>query len=149
MKLQPFDAAHILVAAEVDAKCFPIQNFSVELLQQLVSSPQVMGYLAHHDDEVIGYMLVRHAAGEAEILTIAVLEKYRRKGYAEEMLTTCFTELQSQQVEKVYLEVRVSNTAACKLYEKFGGQQVAIRPKYYEAAAAGQMEDAFVYCIVL
>lgn len=76
------------------------------------------------------------AAGEAEILTLAVDPGFRRQGVATGLLRVF---LQSAP-GRVFLEVRRSNLAAQKLYERFGFVIAGVRVGYYPSPP----EDAIV-----
>ncbi len=68
------------------------------------------------------------AAGEREILNVAVDPPFRRKGLGDMLLST---ELEQGGVH--FLEVRESNSSARRLYEKHGFRTEAVRKGYYDA----------------
>ncbi len=78
---------------------------------------------------------------EANIVNIAVAPAWRRKKFAERILIALLDLAKSRGVKMVTLEVRCSNEAAMKLYEKFGFTKIAIRKDYYQ----NPIEDAYVY----
>jgi ribosomal-protein-alanine N-acetyltransferase len=69
--------------------------------------------------------------GEVEILNIAVDPLYRRRGMARSLVL----ELIGTRKGPVYLELRESNAAACKLYQMLGFLCVGRRPEYYREPA--------------
>jgi len=73
----------------------------------------------------------------AWIATFAVLPEHRHSGLGSALLQTCEAEIS---LPSIKLSVRRSNTPAITLYEKFGYQQVAIWPKYYQGK-----EDALIF----
>ena len=78
---------------------------------------------------VAGFLVLRHlAAGECEILNLAVAWEFRRKRLAEGLLHAALQHF----CGVVFLEVRASNEAAQKFYKYFGFQQVSIRNLYYD-----------------
>ena len=84
--------------------------------------------IATDGGRVIGFLLARQIApGEREILNLAVAPTERRRGVARKLLEA---ELASTR-GLWFLEVRESNTAALRLYQSFGFQQVGMRPAYY------------------
>ena len=95
----------------------------------------------NEQDQIVGYaaVLVVAPGVEADVLTVAVLPEYARKGIA----TNFMHELEKWSLEKkssaMMLEVGVTNTAAIALYEKLGYQTIATRKGYYGAGL-----DAFV-----
>jgi ribosomal-protein-alanine N-acetyltransferase len=78
--------------------------------------------------QVAGYLLVRQvAAGEYEVLNIAIGTAYRRQGVASALLAS---QLQARPGDW-FLEVRESNYSARNLYKKLGFLECGIRPRYY------------------
>ncbi|MGP8233497.1 MAG: GNAT family N-acetyltransferase [Methylovirgula sp.] len=82
----------------------------------------------------VGFVLSRRAADQAEILTIAVTPKARKRGIAAALLATHLPTLAAAGVKSLFLEVEASNTAAIRLYQNFGFHQVGERKAYYRAA---------------
>jgi len=91
-------------------------------------------------DRVIGYIIGRAVAGEAEILRLAVDAGHRRRGVAQHLLDHAFTELRRNGTTSCFLELRVGNTTARRLYEKNAFHSIGIRYNYYQSPD----EDAFV-----
>lgn len=95
----------------------------------------VVQYLAYDctvaivESAVAGFLISRSLAGEREILNIAVSPSFRRRGIAAVLLDH---ELR-RPAEAWFLEVRPSNTAACRLYRKAGFVEAGTRPGYYDS----------------
>ncbi len=68
---------------------------------------------------------------ELHINTLAVREDVRRRGHATRLLRFVFDEAVAAGIEHATLEVRRSNDAALRLYERFGFEVRGIRPNYY------------------
>ena len=79
----------------------------------------------------IGFIVVRVIHKEAEILTLAVREKYRRNGVASALVKHSFYEIKKLHVNVCYLEGEENNTGAKQLYQKEGFSQIGVRKKYY------------------
>lgn len=90
---------------------------------------------------VLGFVVAAEIAGEWELENIAVLASARRKGHADRLLAALLEQLQKSGASTTYLEVRPSNEPARRLYEKWGFQQVGVRPSYYHNPS----EDAILY----
>tara|TARA_B100001094_G_C18082793_1_gene746119 strand:- start:377 stop:844 length:468 start_codon:yes stop_codon:yes gene_type:complete len=80
---------------------------------------------------LVGFIIVRIIEKEAEILSLAVDQQYRRYGRAHKLIEHAFNEIQKLHVNICYLEVDQNNTAANQLYEKIGFSQIGLRKKYY------------------
>ncbi|WP_338604755.1 ribosomal protein S18-alanine N-acetyltransferase [Sulfolobus tengchongensis] len=109
-------------------------------------------FVAVVENKVVGYIMPRIEWGfsnlkqlpalvrKGHVVSIAVLEEYRRKGIATSLLEHSMRSMKNDyNAEEVYLEVRVSNYAAISLYEKLGFKKVKVLKNYY---ADG--EDAYL-----
>jgi ribosomal-protein-alanine N-acetyltransferase len=91
----------------------------------------VGGEGAAPDEHVLGFIGIWLMVGEAHIVTVAVREAYRRMGVGERLLIAAIEQAMAYDQEVVTLEVRASNQAAQRLYEKYGFAHVGRRVKYY------------------
>nr|WP_100366065.1 ribosomal protein S18-alanine N-acetyltransferase [Diaminobutyricimonas aerilata] len=84
-------------------------------------------------DAVIGYagLLAPRGTGDGDIQTIAVAPHVRRQGLGRELFAALLAEARERGVERVFLEVRADNPNAQALYESFGFERIAVRPRYY------------------
>lgn len=78
-----------------------------------------------------GFVLARHAVGEAEILTIVVPRRLRGRGLGHMLMDAVLRHLHAERVTSLFLEVDETNTAALALYRRLGFKQVGCRPNYY------------------
>jgi len=83
----------------------------------------------------------RVADGEYELLNLAVSSAARRQGYGESLLRFAIESYPGDW----YLEVRASNQAARKLYEKLGFRAVGRRPDYYRMDNYEKWEEGIVF----
>ena len=81
--------------------------------------------------KIIGFVVSRIAADEAEILSIAIDPDYRGRGLSRDLLLTHLGHLAGRTVNKVFLEVEENNQAARRLYEQTGFTVVGRRERYY------------------
>ena len=100
-------------------------------------------YVAEVGGKVVGYVMSRVEFGapyvvegsivkKGHIVSIAVLEGYRRRGIGRRLMENALRSLKEvYDCKEVYLEVRVSNMPAIRLYEKLGFKKVRIIPMYY------------------
>ena len=93
------------------------------------------------DSEPSGMILFRQAAGEAEVLTLAVRPGMRRSGIATALVDEMMLRLKHA-VASVFLEVASTNDAARELYRSRGFVEVGRRPGYY--GSDGQSDDALI-----
>lgn len=83
------------------------------------------------DDAVVGYICIRQIVDECHLMDLAVHPGYRRRGIATLLLNNVLPDIEASACRSLYLEVRMSNRAAKRLYEKFGFRVVGIRKNYY------------------
>jgi len=86
---------------------------------------------------IIGFWLM---AGEAHIITIGVRQAYQGLGIGELLLISTIDLALTRQAEVMTLEVRLSNTAAQELYQKYGFTKRGVRRGYY----TDNREDAVI-----
>ena len=96
---------------------------------------------------VTAYGVMSFGAGEAHILNLCVAEPYRCRGVGGQLLGALVERATAAGMSEAYLEVRPSNTAAIRLYQALGFEQVGMRRGYYQAV--GGREDAAVLRRVL
>lgn len=90
---------------------------------------------------VVGFLVARHLGPEWELENIVVALSAQRKGIGKSLLDALFDAARETNSQAVFLEVRESNTAARRLYEKAGFQQQGRRKSYYN----NPIEDAILY----
>jgi ribosomal-protein-alanine N-acetyltransferase len=118
-------------------------TFEGELQNRSVSVPMVAVEAA--EKKVIGYVIYWKIGNEVQINNIAVDPGHRRRGVAEGMLDRILGSVRKEGAAFVALEVRVSNSAARTLYEKFGFEVIGLRKNYYSRPD----EDAVVMGLYL
>ncbi|HYM82911.1 MAG TPA: ribosomal protein S18-alanine N-acetyltransferase [Candidatus Dormibacteraeota bacterium] len=83
------------------------------------------------DGTVVAYAGVWLMVDEAHITTFAVHPGWRRQRVGEALLLTVLDLSIDRGAREATLEVRLSNLAARRLYEKYGFRPVGLRPRYY------------------
>jgi [ribosomal protein S18]-alanine N-acetyltransferase len=71
------------------------------------------------------------AAGEAEVLTVAVRPAARRAGLGRSLMRALVAEAAGRGAAELFLEVSETNAAARALYAGLGAAQAGRRPRYY------------------
>lgn len=92
------------------------------------------GESRHPDAAIAGYagLLAPAGSGQADIQTIAVAPRARRRGLGRALVVALLDEARSRAAHEVFLEVRADNPNARDLYTSLGFEQIAVRPKYYQ-----------------
>jgi [ribosomal protein S18]-alanine N-acetyltransferase len=92
---------------------------------------------------LLGYLVAMPGVEEMHLLNITVAPAHQRQGWARLLLDALVLWSRGQGAQWLWLEVRASNTAARRLYERYGFRQVGVRKGYYPAGQF-QREDAIV-----
>lgn len=82
-------------------------------------------------EPIFAYLVGWNVLDEAEIARVGVEREFRGQGIGKKMLTFALEEWKNCGAKSVWLEVRESNFAARKLYEKCGFEVVGRRANYY------------------
>ena len=97
--------------------------------------------------QIIGYGVMSLGAGEAHILNVCVREQFRSVGFGRRLLEHLLERAAAAGVAEAFLEVRPSNLAAIRLYQRLGFEQIGIRRGDYQAPDG--REDAIVLKLML
>jgi ribosomal-protein-alanine N-acetyltransferase len=141
MKLRIADHGDATALAKVHAQAFD-PSWPPESFTELLDSPGVFA-LAATEGEPVALILMRAAAGEAEVLTLAVAPAHHRKGVAFALLIAGLELAEGMGAQTAFLEVAADNAAALGLYRKAGFDAVGRRAAYYNRPK-GEPADALV-----
>ena len=129
----PGDGAICGAAAKLHADCFE-RGWSAVEMAQLLAKPGgglfVDTGLAAAQD-IRGFILFRHMACEAEILTLCAGRAHRRSGVGGGLVFAMLAYLLKNGINEIFLEVTASNTAAIELYNRCGFSKTGLRRNYY------------------
>jgi len=123
----------------IELASFP-SPWSEDMLRYEVGADGALTRVAVCDDRVAGYVMAMQVLDEAQLLRIAIMKSCRRRRIAKMLMDDLVSRLKQRGVAKIYLEVRVSNSAAINLYRGFGFSDDRIRKDYYSSP----VEDARV-----
>ena len=127
-KLVVEDAAAI---AEMERIIF-LDAWSEKSILETIELSNTICLVAEKAGRKAGYVLAYDLNGEAEIVRIATDKDRRRQGVGTFLLEELKKECTKLDITKVMLDVRASNDAARKLYEKEGFVQDGTRPGFYK-----------------
>ncbi|MBS0274903.1 MAG: ribosomal protein S18-alanine N-acetyltransferase [Proteobacteria bacterium] len=130
MTIREATAQDISGLADLHARAFA-HAWDRAAMQSLLKGHGVFAFIAG-EGEVDGFIMVRVAADETEILSIAVSPDARRRGLGSRLLTHAAQRAAGLGAVRMFLEVAAKNLPARNLYEKHGFRQVGARKAYYE-----------------
>jgi ribosomal-protein-alanine N-acetyltransferase len=105
-------------------------------VHRLLVDRNVVAHRVQQGRKLIGFALSRLAAGEAEILSIAIAPQRRGRGLSRPLLDLHLRRLAGLGVRAVFLEVGESNAAGRALYRRAGFYQVGRREGYYQGGTS-------------
>ncbi|MBM7544645.1 ribosomal protein S18-alanine N-acetyltransferase [Periweissella beninensis] len=132
---QPLNAAEIYDLAE---QAYGKAPWSLATIEHDLRNQYADYLVCLVDNKAVGFVSGTLIIDELSISNIGVLPAYRGQGLAVKLLTTWLARFKTAQ--KVFLEVRVSNISAQRVYKKLAFKAVAIRKQYYH----NPLEDAVI-----
>ncbi len=136
-RMTPEDAA---AAAALERECFSEPWSENAYLGTLADENALYLAAEREDGTLAGICGVLNILGEGDISNVAVAQPFRRRKIAERMLEELLRQGRENGITAFTLEVRASNEAAVRLYEKFGFVQEGRRRNFYKKP----VEDALI-----
>ena len=137
--------AHAGVAAALHKDAFD-NPWSPDAFADLLAQPVVHGWILVISNPV-GFILMRHVADESEILTLAVADDSRRRGYGRRLVEHALSHVAASGASVCHLEVATDNDAARRLYTDLGFNTQGQRKGYYGSPAGAK--DAIMMSLAM
>lgn len=126
--------------AELEKICFTMPWSYESVYQDVVENKRSLYVVAEVEGTVVGYAGVWGIADEGHITNVAVAPEFRRLHVGSAIISVLIDVTTNAGIKKHTLEVRKSNLAAIRLYEKYGFKECGQRKGYYEDTG----EDALI-----
>jgi ribosomal-protein-alanine N-acetyltransferase len=110
-----------------------------EFIYEMQENPFACLLVLEEEGKIQGYGDLWIMYEQAQVANIAIVRSCQGQGKGSELLQAMISLAEEKNCETMSLEVRLSNTRAIALYEKFGFIQANIRKNYYEDG-----EDAYL-----
>jgi ribosomal-protein-alanine N-acetyltransferase len=136
--LRAMTTADLEAVLGLELSLFGEEAWSRQMLAaELAEQPRSRYYLIAADDGVItGYAGLLVAATQADVLTLAVAADRWGQGTGAALLEALVAEAERRGCTEVFLEVRIDNDRAQRLYRSHGFSQIGIRKGYYQPSGA-------------
>ena len=131
-------------AAALDKICFS-SPWSADSLIEASGRADSSFLTAFVDGKFAGYAGMLCVLDEGQICNVAVCPAFRRMGVGEALMAAQREIALSRGITVMMLEVRASNSAAQRLYEKLGWEKLGTRKNFYSSPR----EDALLYNLYL
>ncbi len=125
--------------AEIEKKCFSVP-WSEKSFRDEIKNKLAVYFVAKTGGRCVGYAGFWNVSGEGGITNVAVLPEYRRRGVGSLIIEEMIHTANALNLELLTLEVRKSNSAAQRLYRKYGFDIIGERKRYY----SDNSEDAWI-----
>ena len=129
--IQNAEKKHLAQLENLEKLCFSMPWTREQLESQLPDAQHVF-LVAVDGESVLGYVGMMFVLDEGYISNVAVSPEARRCGIGDALIAELLLRAEEKALSFVTLEVRESNEAAIRLYQKHGFQKVGLRKKYYD-----------------
>ncbi|MFB0561676.1 MAG: ribosomal protein S18-alanine N-acetyltransferase [Candidatus Lokiarchaeia archaeon] len=118
---------------EIERECFPKNAFPKSFLKYLIIQQNSVFLKAKIYREIVGFIvgIIQAPQSTGRIYSLDIKPEFRGKGVATRLLQALETEFKVKGVTFSILEVDAKNTAALKLYQKFGYKPKKLIKNYY------------------
>jgi ribosomal-protein-alanine N-acetyltransferase len=138
--IEPMRMGDLATVHQIERASFTTPWPSHAYRTELESNRLAQYLVVRIDKRVVAYAGMWLMVDEAHITTFAVDPRWRRRRIGERLLMTLLDMARDRRAREATLEVRLSNLAARRLYEKYGFRPVGLRPRYY----SDDNEDALI-----
>ena len=121
----------IETVAALESEIFS-DSWSAKSIKETYDNKSALILGAYQNDALIGYVIFYYVLDEGEIARIAVSPSHRRQGVAEEIFAGLLDFCKENSIERILLDVRISNEPAIAFYRKSGFADDGIRKNFYE-----------------
>ena len=145
-QFEPMASAHLSQVLRIELEAYAHPWSETNFRDAISAGYQAQMLVA--DGTVLGYFIAMKGVDEVHLLNITVAPAFQGPGWARLMLDALTLWSRGQGAQWVWLEVRVGNPRAIKVYQSHGFRRVGHRKAYYPAAN-GAREDAIVMSLKL
>ena len=125
---------------EIEHFCFATPWSLESFKAELKDNEYARYFCLELEGQVIGYMGLWFILDEGHITNIAITPSHRGQHWGEFLMRSVTEKMVKQGMERMTLEVRVSNSTAQSLYKRLGFEIAGVRKEYY----ADTGEDAMI-----
>ena len=147
--LRQFKPSDLERVTYINRVCLP-ENYSSYFFMDMYQRYPATFIVAEEENVVVGYIMCRIETGfssfgllgiskKGHVVSVAVLPEHQRQGIGTALIEEAMKNMHLYKAKECYLEVRVTNNPAVRMYKKLGFQIVRKSAGYY-----ADEEDAYV-----
>ena len=129
--IRPMELGDVQEVSRIEQESFSLPWSQEEFVKTLGRS-YTLALVAQLDEKVVGFCILTNICNEGNIDNVAVDVTCRGQGIASALVEEMIIQGKAAGIRDFTLEVRVSNGAAIRVYEKMGFVSEGIRPNFYE-----------------
>jgi ribosomal-protein-alanine N-acetyltransferase len=137
--IRRLDLADLDAVDVIEQRAYPTP-WSRAMFASELAKPTSICLGAFEGDELVGYIVNSRYVDAWHVMNVAVDPDRRRRGIASHLLERLFELTLGDERRGYTLEVRISNDAAIRLYERLGFEARGLRRGYY----TDNREDALI-----
>jgi [ribosomal protein S18]-alanine N-acetyltransferase len=147
-RIGPLEVAHARDVARLHGEGGFSRGWDTNECAALITERTVIadGVFQGAGNQVSGFVLLRCAGDEAEVLSIVIAPSSRRQGQAKALLSASLARLALQGTRSIFLEVAETNSAAIDLYRALDFREVGQRHGYYPMADGARATALVMRC---
>src|SRR5208283_5634610 len=107
----------VQVIAEIEKVSYTMPWSETSFLGEVYSRHSITR-VAELNGNIVAYICIKQVADEGVLMNLTVHPDYHRQGIANMIFSNAMDDLRRNSCRFLFLEVRISNIAAKKLYEK-------------------------------
>lgn len=131
MKIDRMTSEDVGWVARLERQVFS-SPWSEKSLEESRERPEYLFLVARCGGEAAGYIGMYQVLEEGDITNVAVFPAHQKRGVGQALVSALLRAAAERGIRQMTLEVRVSNEAAIRLYEKNGFVSEGIRKNYYD-----------------
>ncbi len=131
LKIEAVNSSHINSLCEIEEEVNLKNPWSKRAFLDELNKDYAYYYVAKQENIILGFIGIWVVVDECHIVNLAVKKAFQKQGIASILLKKVLETIKKYNLSLITLEVRESNLAAQRLYEKFGFKKIALRKNYY------------------
>jgi ribosomal protein S18 acetylase RimI-like enzyme len=132
IRVRDYEAGDFDVLCEIDRLCYEAAiAYSRREMRAYLTAPGSECVVAEDGEGIAGFCITAHKKEKAYIVTIDVLEAFRKRGVGSALLNEAEKRLAAQGVRSIALDTATDNFSAISFWQKHGYRKIGVRRGYY------------------